>query len=396
MPVYFYKAKKNPKEVIEGEIVAANPQEVFSKLDSSGLFPVLVKERKESSRIPQKVALKDLTEFTHQLSTLLNSGLPLASSLQSILSQGRHRKIKALLLDVISQIKEGQDFSATLARFPEVFSGFYTSLIRVGETSGTLPENVSRLAVFLEEERDFKSDILVITAYPALVAVLGTLTVFALLKFIVPRIVGIFEEIGQVLPLPTRILIGISNFISNYWHIGLILIFAAGFLYRNLLKKPKYKLKFDSMKIRLPLLGELTSKIEICRMSRTLSLLLKGGLPMLDCLDILSPTLANLEFRQKTAQIKQDVKEGVSLHEAMLRSGMFDETFLNVVSVGEESGRLSEVLEKLSYDYQREVNRNTKILITLLEPLLIIVMGFVIGLIVISMLLPIFQIEFNI
>ena len=316
--------------------------------------------------------------------------------MQSILSQGRHRKAKALFLNIVSQIKEGQDFSATLAGFPEIFSGFYTSLIRVGETSGTLPENVSRLADFLEEERDFKSNLLVITTYPALVAGLGFVTVFALLKFIVPRIVGIFEEIGQVLPLPTRVLINISDFISGFWHVSIILILAAVFLSRNIFKKPKYKLKFDRMILKVPLLGELARKIEICRMSRTLSLLLKGGLPILDCIDILVPTLSNIEFRQRMAQVKDDVKEGLSLHESMSKSAIFDDTFLNVISVGEESGRLPDVLDRLSYDYQKEINRNTKVLITILEPLLIIVMGFIIGLIVISMLLPIFQIEFNI
>ena len=243
---------------------------------------------------------------------------------------------------------------------------------------------------------DFKSNLLVITTYPVLVAVLGTVTVFALLKFIVPRIVGIFEEIGQVLPLPTRVLISVSDFISGFWHIGILLIVAAVFLFRNIFKKPKFRLKLDKMIIKVPLFGELLRKIEICRMSRTLSLLLKGGLPILDCIDILVPTLANIEFRQRMAKVKDDVREGLSLHESMSRSAIFDDTFLNVISVGEESGRLPDVLDRLSYDYQKEINRNTKILITILEPLLIIIMGFIIGLIVISMLLPIFQIEFNI
>lgn len=395
MPVYIYRAKKSSGEFEEGQIEASNREEVLTRIDSLGLFPISVEEKTFPFKFSSKVSLKELVEFTHQLSILINSGSSLLTSLNTLVLEGECGSLKPIILNIVNQIREGEDFSSALKKYPHIFSQLYISLVKVGETSGTLGENLKRLAEFLEEEMDFKTNIISILIYPSLIVGVGILTIFVLLKFVVPKLVEIFEEIGQTLPSLTFHIINISRFVSQYWLFILSFIFLIFFTIRQYLQRPSNKLKWDRLKLRIPLVGELLKRIEVCRFASVLSILLKNGIPIDSSLKVLNFTISNTFFKEEIAKLEADIKEGSSLNEAMKQRKLFSPSFINVVTVGEESGKLDSVLENLSNDYKKDINRKIKTLMGLLEPCLILCVGLIVGFVVLSMLLPIFEMDFN-
>lgn len=395
MAVFLYKAKKGPSEFAEGQIEAQNSQEVILKLDALGLFPVFIKEKKVLLGRRSRVALKDLVEFTHQLGTLINSGSTLISSLSTLASGTEQIRLNPIVLDIIPQIKEGAHFSQALERYPYVFSQLYISLVKTGEASGTLGENLSRLAQFLEEELDFRTNIIAILTYPAIIVGVGILTVAALLKFVIPKLVGIFDDIGQSLPLPTLVLKNISDLFSRYGIIilggGVIFLFIAKRYFRT----AQSRIWWDEARLNLPLVGLLLKKIEIARLARTLAILLKNGVTIDASLRVVTLTMSNAFFQRQIERVEKQIKEGMSLNEAMKAVNVFPAAFINVVTVGEESGELDNVLENLSVDYNKEIHRKVKAVLGILEPMLILGVGLMVGFVVLAMLLPIFQIDFN-
>ena len=395
MPVYTYQAKKGPSEVIQGQIEAPTKEEAISKISTSGLFLIDVAEKKTSKRETTKVSLKQLVEFTHQLSTLINSGSPLLTSLNTLVSQTDQAKLRPILLDVVAQVKDGQDFSYALEQHSKIFPRLYSSLVKIGEASGTLGQNLNRLAEFLEEEMDFRSSMVSALTYPSLIILVGILTVVALLRFVIPKLVGVFQELGQALPLPTLFLVNLSDFVTRY---GSFILIAFGFLIfsgKKYLGKPQNKFNWDRTKLKIPLLGELLQKIQICSFSRTLAILLRNGVPVDNSLRVLANTVSNSFIQKEISKLEEAIAQGTSLSEAMKASPVFVPAFINVVTVGEDSGSLDTVLENLAIDYNKEINRKIKNLMSLLEPLLILGVGLIVGFVVLSMLLPIFSIDFN-
>jgi type II secretory pathway component PulF len=395
MALFLYKAKKGPDQIIEGQIQAQSKQEASTKISSLGLFPLWIEEQRTSRRRHSKVSLKELVEFTHQLSTLINSGSTLLASLNTLVTEVEHTHLAPVIIDIVAQVKEGTHFSQAIEKYPHIFPQLYISLVRIGETSGTLGQNLKRIAQFLEEELDFRTNITSILTYPLLIVAVGILTVFALLKFVIPKIVNIFEEIGQELPLPTMLLKNVSDIFSRYW----IFVIGFGVLFFFIIKKycnmPHNRLKWSEFKLRLPLVGELLKKIEIARFARTLSILLRNGVAIDMSLKVLTATVSNIFFQKQISKIERDIKEGFSLNEAMKRIHVFPRPFINVITVGEESGTLDTVLDNISDDYNKEISRRIKTILTILEPLLILGIGLIVGFVVLAMLLPIFEIDFN-
>lgn len=395
MAEYIYRGKKSGQQV-SGSMEGQSKNDILIKLDSLGVFPTYLEEKKINTKTPTKIPLKEIVEFTHQLSTLINSGSPLLTSLNTLTTETEQIKLKPVLLDIVGSIKEGKSFSESLKKYPKVFSPFYVSLVKIGETSGTLGENLKRIAEFLEGEMEFKSNLTSVLTYPLIIIFIGIVTVFVLLKFVIPKIVVIFQDLGQALPLPTVMLINISKIFSDYWLfiiIGSVMVFF--WLKRNY-QKPKNKLIWHKKIFNLPLLGEILKKIEVCRLARTLSVLIKNGVPLDMSLNVLKATTTNLFVGEEITELESRIKEGSSLHEALKKSPLFNKGFINVVMIGEESGRLEEVLAIVSNDYNKDIDRKMKTFMNLLEPMLILTVGLVIGFIVLSMLLPIFQLDFNV
>jgi len=395
MPVYLYEAKDKKGQSLKSSIEAQNKQEALSRIDSLKLFPVSIEEKKSSFKVRSKVPLKDLVEFSRQLSTLINSGSTILSALNTLATETKQESLSPVIMDIVAQVKEGISFSRALEKYPRIFSRCYVSLVKTGEESGTLGENLKRISDFLEEDLDFRTNLASILTYPFVIIGVGLVTVFVLLKFVIPKLVNVFDEIGQSLPLPTLILRGASNLLSEYWAVFVIAGFILFFAVKRYLDIPANKLKWNKFKFNMPLAGDLFKKIEICRMSRTLAILLRNGVAMDNSLRVLTATISNIFFQKQISKIESEVKEGFSLNEAMRRTDVFPNTFLNAVTVGEESATLDTVLENVSVDYSKEINRKVKSLLSMLEPVLILGIGLGVMFVILSMLLPIFEMDFN-
>jgi len=401
MPKFVYKAKEGPDRLVEGVMEAENREQVVDRLQAMGYFPVSIqdetalkaKERTFSIVGEAKIRLSDLIVFTRQLSDLLDSGITLFKALNLIEEQTDNLLMRQLVSSLASEIKEGKRFSEILAKFPQVFSSLYVALVRAGEVGGMLDKVLLGLADYLEKEGELRSRVQSALAYPILMASVGVATVFILMSFVIPRLVAMFKGMGQSLPLPTLILINISSFLHQFWWLILSMLVAIFFGLQRFARTKEGKLVFDRMKLRLPLFGLLIKKSEIGRFGRTLSTLLGNGVPMLVSLDTVIPVMNNALIQKEVERMFTEVRDGVSLSKTITKSPYFPPLVANMIAVGEEGGMIERSLLKVAQSYEREVERVIKVITSLIEPIMILVMGSIVGFIVISMLLPIFQLN---
>jgi type II secretory pathway component PulF len=398
MANFIYIAKTHPQETVRGSIEAESKQEAINKLIQSGYYPLQIQLGASSlrqggswrtSRIPRK----ETVLFTRQLSNLIQSGINILSSLRIILNQIQNARFKIILGDIANKIRDGNSLSQSLAEYPEIFSKLYISSIAVGEGSGRLSEVLVRLADFLEGDEEFRNSLYSSLAYPAFIVSIGILTIVVLVTFVIPRLVSMFEDMGQVLPWPTKILISISRFFSGYWWSILLGMIASILIMRYALKKEKNQIIIDGMGLKAPIISGIIIKAEISRMFRTLSLLLSSGVPVISALEISTEVVDNRVLKSELQRFKEQIKNGFSLSRCLNESKFFPPFVNSIVKVGEEAGTLETSLLRISNDFEKETDRNLKSFSRLLEPAIILVMGLIVGFIVLSMLLPIFQIN---
>ena len=399
MPVFSYKAKDGPKKAISGIIEAENQDIALSRLDKMGYFVLSIgagKEKKgfkSSFEIFQRISLKHISLFTRQLSDLLDAGVPLLESIDILSKQADNTLLSTVMDEIYTDIKDGKSLSESLARYPKLFSPLYVNMVASGETGGILESVLARLADFYEKEEEIKSKIKAALTYPVLMFFAGTGTIIVLLTFVIPKLVVMFEDMGQRLPLPTRILVSSSDFIVEFWWVPVAIMFLIIILFKRLKNTKEGGLIIDRWKLAIPLVGKLIQKVEVSRFSRTLATLLENGVPILESLNIVKNTITNRAISGEIERAAKDVSEGNKLA-ASLGRGLWIPVFVtNMIAVGEESGSLEQTLLKISDTYARQVDRTTKTLTSLLEPAMILIMGSIVGFIVISMLLPIFQIN---
>jgi type II secretory pathway component PulF len=398
MPRYIYTAKSHPQKIIRGDIEAESEQDAINKLTKIGCFPISIRIEDISLYRQdiwhfRKAHNKDIVLISRQLTGLIESGVNILNSLTIISRQASNKYLRAVLFDIISKIKDGKSFSESLSAHPQLFSNLYISMIRSGEAGGSLELTLKRLADFLEKEEEFKNSLRSALTYPAFVFIVGVMTVIVLLGFVIPRLVAMFKDMGQILPLPTRILINVSAFLRGYWWLVIAIIFIAVFLLKRTAKKPQGRIQLDRLKLKLPVWGEIVLKTEIARLMRTLSLLLSSGIPIVYALDISASTVGNQILRLEAGKFKGQISGGASFSKCLRDSAFFPTFVTNIVTVGEESGSLEKSLWRIADDYEIEVDRTLKVLTRLLEPAIILAMGLIVGFIVLSMLLPIFQIN---
>lgn len=400
MPVFVYKAKKGPTEIVQGTIEAVTETSALMKLTKAGFYPISIQKegagQDSGSRIVsffKRVKLHDLSVFTRQLSDLLDSGLTLLNSLNVIYQQTENKFFKSIIRDIRDQVRDGRTFSDALKRHPEVFSNLYVSMARSGETGGMLEDILTRLANFSEAKERLQTKIKSALAYPAIMAIVGLITIIVLIAFVIPKIVSMFEDLGQSLPVPTAILLAISDFTVSYWYIiiGFLVLFF--FIWSRISKTKEGSLAIDGFKLTLPIIGDLARKSEIATFARTLGTLLQNGVPILEALDIVSATMQNAVLKSEIVQTYSEVRDGKGLSKSLSLRKHFPVFAANMIAVGEEGGSLEKSLFKIADSYEREADNVIKVMTSLLEPLLILSMGLVVGFIVISMLLPIFQIN---
>jgi type II secretory pathway component PulF len=398
MSTYTYIAKSTPQQSIKGNIEADSEQEAINKLTKMGLFPIsvliqnLTLEKTRGLSL-KKIGNRDVVIFTRQLSTLIVSGVNILNGLNIVANQAPNKYFKAILNDVINKIKDGQSLSRSLSSYPDIFSNLYTSTIHSGEVGGHIEVSLNRLADFLEKTEEFKNSIRASLAYPLFVLIVGAATIVILLGFVIPRLVTMFEDMGQILPLPTRILIGLSGFLHTFGWLILGIIILSIFLLRRFFRTWRGKILWDNFKLKRIILGKILLRSEISRLMRTLSLLLSSGITIIYSLDISISVIENQILKLEMQKFKDKINDGLSFSQCLKDSKLFPPFVTNIITVGEETGTLEKSLLRIADDYERQVDRSLKNLVRLLEPVIILVMGLIVGFIVLSMLLPIFQIN---
>jgi len=398
MPTYTYKARGKQGELFTATIEAENELKLAINLRSLGYSVISVeKESQLKARLFdfwQKIRKSheyELVFFSRQLALLLKSGIPLAVALTSIAEQTRNKILKDAINAIIKNMEEGASLSEAMAKYPNIFSELFVSMIRVGETGGNLDEILERLSQLKAQELDIKTRIKSAMTYPSILVLAAIIIVSFLLVNILPKFVGIFETYEARLPIPTQILLGISFFVRKLWFIVITAIFALIFMIRKYLKTEKGRYKFDLFILRFPLFGELYLKVIISRFSRTLGTLIKSGTPILEALQVTEHTIRNSVVSRVMQNISSAITEGQSITEPFKASGIFPATVVQMVSLGEQSGKLDEMLQEVASFYDTEVDYTIKNITTALEPLLLLTMGAMVAFIALSVLLPIFN-----
>jgi general secretion pathway protein F len=339
-----------------------------------------------------KMSGKNLTLFTRQLATL-NRVSPLEESLRTITRQTEQESVRAIVTQVHAGVVEGRRLADSMARAPKSFPPLYRAMVAAGESSGTLPTILDRLAALLERQAEIRGKLITALAYPSILAVVALGVVTALMMFVVPQVVEQFDNVGQQLPLLTRMVIALSDILVGYWWVMLLVVAGVGFLGWRALKDETLRLAFDSWLLRIPLLGRLLRDLHAARMARTLGTMVASRLPLLEGLTLTAGTIHNRRLKLASDEIVDNIRGGGSLSAAMRRAGVFPPLLTYLAASGEAAGRLDEMLERAADYLEREFDRFTATALSLLEPAIIVVMGGIVATIVLAILLPILQLN---
>ncbi|HBR16570.1 MAG: hypothetical protein A3G39_09980 [Deltaproteobacteria bacterium RIFCSPLOWO2_12_FULL_43_16] len=405
MALYTYQAIDPQGNMITGSMEVFDEKALVTKLQEMGCYPLKVvrPEEKKGYTFSQilpftapftaKISPKDIISFTHQLSTMLSAGLPLDRSLAILSELEENKALKAIIAELYKGIHAGKPFAQCMAGYPKVFSGIYVNMIKGGEASGSLELVLNRLTKFLEESQHLREEITSALLYPALLTTVGGAAVAVMLVFVIPKFSEMFSDMGAVLPIPTRILLGISGFIVAYWWaiLGITAIGAAGLI--RYINTEAGRLAWDSAKLKIPVIGMLHLKAVVSRFARTLGTMLQSGLPITEAMRITRDTMGNASLSRGMTPVMDGIKRGKGIARPLKEMGRFPGLVVHLITVGEETGRLDEMLLKLSEVYENDLRNSTKRFVALLEPALILVMGVIVGFIVLSMLLAIFSIN---
>jgi general secretion pathway protein F len=402
MPKFAYKAKKGLKGIVEGVIEQPSRDAAVEKLINSGLTPINIVLQAETVSIappktrrlnPGRISSKELTIFTRQLHTLIKSRVELLSSLKILQEQQGNLFFKEIIQDLSSQVRDGASFSRTLTSHPETFSRLYANIIVSGEASGDLSEALDQLCVYLERIEDLRLKLRQALAYPCLMIGVGMISIFVLVTFVVPRLSAMFNNLDIVLPWPTRVLIRSGAFLKSWWWVVIIFLVSAVYFYLRFGADKKQDNFLVQLKFHLPIIGKLAYKQAMVNFTTTLSLLLRSGVALFEALRISAPLLEDRRLVEELDSIREKVKVGSSLSQGLEASRSFPSFLVQMIRVGEESGRLEEVIFEIAGSVNQELESDLKIFSSLIEPLIILIIGAVVGAIVISMLLPIFEIN---
>jgi general secretion pathway protein F len=402
MASYKYRASTLEGKIVEGTMDASDDGTVIAKLQEMGLLPVRIGSVARQSIFtreiewPQKkktVRKKDLLVFTQELHTLVKSGFPLDRSLAILAQLAESKAMGEVIQEVLKEVKGGKSFSEGLGKFPAVFPKVYVSMIKAGEAGGALEEILGRLSTFLATSDELRSYIIGAMIYPALLAFVGILSITVLTLFVIPKFAAIFTEMKIPMPLPMTILQFLSDAISGFWWLILIMVLLVGLYLKKFRESDEGRMKSDKLLLRIPLVGAVLRKVEVARFSRTLGTLLHGGVPLLQAMTIVRDIIGNRSIATTIEPIRNGIKKGEGISQPMKHSGVFPPLAMHLIEVGEESGKLDSMLVQVADIYDVEVRNGIKNLIAFFEPALILVMGILIGTIVVSMLVAVFSIN---
>lgn len=399
MPVFEYRAKLGPEQVLEGTIEAADERNASLQLTRQGYFLISLAPQKvkaTTARLPRlgrRVGSGDVQTFTGQLADLIDAGLPIYRALGVIAGQTPNAHFRKIIATIGENVKDGTSLSSSLGTHPELFSKLYIGMVQSGEQSGTLGHVLKRLTSHLEQSEELKRNIKSALIYPSFVFGVGIVSIVVLLTVVIPRLVGLFEEMGQALPLPTRMILAMSAFFVDFWWLVALVVLGLALLYTR-----RQSIKFigrtvDYLKLHIPVEKDLHIKRELSEYTRTLSTLLQQKVSMISALQISLNTIENSIIKKRMQGVSELVANGEKPHVALAQAGFLSPVALNMVSVGEEGGKLADALGKVADTYQTDITTTTKRLTALLEPAIILVLAIGLGFIILAIILPILQLE---
>lgn len=395
---FVYKVRDRSGAIHEGSLEAQSEQLVIAKLREMGYVPVSVTQRRQSRLSAdmaigsKKVDLRDVAVLSRQLATMVNAGLSIIRALAILTEQTESKALAAVVQQVKADIEHGLSLSQAISKHPKVFPPVYLSMVRSGETGGMLDEVLLRLAVTLEKQLELRRRIKSAMTYPIAIGCIIVLIVTAMLAFVVPMFEGMYRDLGGTLPAPTRLLIAVSDILTSYWWAVGATSAAAVVGVRRWGATPAGRYSLDRLMLKLPVFGRLIHKTAIARFTRTLSSLIRSGVPIMESLDIVGDTAGNAVVRTATADAKDRVRVGESLSASLAGHDVFPEMVVQMMAVGEETGALDDMLEKIAEFYDSEVSATVDALTSLIEPLLMVAMGLTVGGMVVALYMPMFQI----
>ena len=396
MPEFKFKAKDGRGNLVEDTIVADNQREVISSLHRRGLVVVDIETKRskgKKSRSHKRVRVDDLAVFGRQLATMVNAGLPLIEGLRTLVDQTGNKGFQSVIADLVSQIESGGSFSDAVARHPLIFGTFFINMVRAGEASGELAEILMRVADYLESVNSFRRRLRGAMIYPVIIGAMALLITMVLLLKVIPVFEGIYADFDAQLPIPTMILIKLSAIVRQYFWLITMGVVAGIYVLVRFKKTKRGRFLYDKYKLRLPVLGELFRKIAITRFAQTLATLVESGVPILQAFVIVREVAGNSIIEQVVDKVVVYIEQGKTIEEPLRESGVFPVMVTKMIAVGEKTGRLEKMLQKISEYYQEQVSVMVAGLSSLIEPLLIAFLGVVVGGIVFSMFLPVFRLS---
>lgn len=398
MTTYAYKARDAGGKVISGTLEGDNEQHIAESLRRMGYVVNSIAEARGTGFNMQiggtkrkKVKGAELVVFTRQFATMINAGLPLARCLSVMAAQTPNPGMAATIEDILHDVEGGLALSNAMSKHPKVFNNLYCSMVRAGETGGILDEVLGNIADSQEKAQEIKSKIKSAMTYPVLMLIMSMVLVVVMLVFIVPVFTGMFAQLGGELPLPTKMLVNLSAFIKTTWWFGIPIAVAAVYGMRRLINVPPVRFRWDTIKLKMPIVGSIVKQQCLSRFARTLGTLSSAGVPILEALDVVENTVGNAYMSKEVATITSGVKEGQTIAQPLGKSKAFPPMVVQMVSVGEESGAMDSMLIKVADFYDKEVATTIEGLSSLIEPLMLVGVGLVIGGILISLYLPMFK-----
>lgn len=393
MPVFSYTAKNQHGENVKGKVEAQNKSQAAGILMSRNLLVVNIVPLGDSlfiSKILNKVKHEDLVNFTRQLSTMIDAGLPLATGL-NILKEQNNPAMAEVVSTLLREVESGSSFAKALEKQPDVFDRIFVQLVKAGELGGVLDKVLDKLAENLEKDKEFRAKTKGAMIYPAIVFIAMLVVGFVMMVFVIPKLTDMYSDFGAELPLPTLILMSIANFMSKFWWLILMIVGGVVAGLRSWNKTQVGQRRIDEFLFKIPIIGDLRKKIILTSFSRTLSLLLSSGVPLLNGLLIVSESMDSILYREAMLGITKKVEKGVSLARAVAVFDLFPSILHQMMSVGEETGKIDEVLLKLSKYFEAESEQAVKNLTAAMEPLIMVVLGIGVGAMVIAIIMPIYS-----
>jgi len=403
MAQFQYRATDFQGKIVEGSMEAGEERSVVQRLREKGLIPIRIGAGSAAPRAAKAVSLPtlgrkkvktaELLIFTRELATLLAAGMPLDRSLTTLTQLAQTPELKRVTSEVLEAVRGGTSLAEALALHPKVFPPLYVNMVKAGEIGGVLDQVLQRLVEYLASAEELRDEVISAMTYPLILVGVGGVSVAVLLVFVLPKFATMFADLGQALPLSTRMMLSISDFFTSWWAlVGVPVIVGAVFAFYRYLSTSQ-RMAFDAFKLRVPVLGKLLRLTEVARFGRTLGVLLRSGVPMLQALDIVRAVAGNRVIAEALGEVQVGVREGAGMAGPLGRSGVFPQLALQMIAVGEDTGKLDEMLITTADFFDREVRNDVKRLTRLLEPAMILIMGLVVGFMVISMLMAVFSIN---